>query len=678
MPDEPTKRGRGRPPGSKNRPKEEALDAVIDLAAAAVDEHPDDRDAAAATFMEGLVAESKLSAREVRSIKATLGEVLHALAPTTPPHEIYTVDEFPIGQIRDNPHNARQTFDMFELQALADDIGERGLLNPISVVPIGEDEDGLSIVEVRAGSRRLRAVRDILGLSTIAVRVHGGLAADQGDVLSLVENLVRVDLNPMEEARGYARLRDEFGWRETHIADAVHRSPSSISNALRLLRLPADVQELLDSGRLGVSHALAIARFEDFLPIVSKLAALAVEHKLASHALEAKMPEANRLASAKLIRSMSSYEDNHLFAYCQMCPLNAFRSEHQGYGYCLQPDHYAAAKAEVDARRADIQKEIAANQEAAAERARAAITTRVQIEDAAAAAGLDVDNYLIRRAFETPGEGPFMPPLPKCGVDLAHGTYQLVRDEGPAGCTAACACRGLAINAWANVEKGPDGLFHPTEEDQIVEVCLQPERLRELIRAEAAAEDAARKEVLDAARSRAFGAIVSWKGDAAAALERRLELLGLLHVLAKMNGGWGVPNALLYDYQQLTRPDLEWVETQVPDIGRILHAAGLDRLENQLARAGGEAPVLRWLLGEPEPEPEVAAETDCTCGCDDDDPCSFNWPSFPESEPSGGDPVNPCVCRWCSGADDGEPCATCAFWEGDLHDSPAELVGAPA
>jgi ParB family chromosome partitioning protein len=151
-----------------------------------------------------------------------------------------------------NPEQPRRSFDPEALRALGDSIRLHGLLHPIVVQ---RDADSYRLV---AGERRLRAAQ-LAGVSTIPAIVRPAAESSRHSLeMALTENLVRTDLNPMEEAAAYARLADAFGLTHEAIALRLGRSRSGISNAIRLLNLPAPVQEAVADSRLTAGHARAL------------------------------------------------------------------------------------------------------------------------------------------------------------------------------------------------------------------------------------------------------------------------------------------------------------------------------------------------------------------------------------------------------------------------------------
>jgi ParB family chromosome partitioning protein len=151
-----------------------------------------------------------------------------------------------------NPEQPRRAFEPEALAALGDSIRLYGLLHPIVVQ---RDGDGYVLV---AGERRLRAAQ-VAGVSSIPAIVRPAAESSRHQLeMALTENLLRTDLNPMEEAAAYARLSDAFGLTHEAIALRLGRSRSGVSNAIRLLDLPAPVQEAVADSRLTASHARAL------------------------------------------------------------------------------------------------------------------------------------------------------------------------------------------------------------------------------------------------------------------------------------------------------------------------------------------------------------------------------------------------------------------------------------
>lgn len=181
--------------------------------------------------------------------KKVLGRGLSALLPARPEGDAeYLL--LPVCAIRPGPYQPRRAFPEEELRELVDSIREKGLLQPVLVRPAAEG------YELVAGERRLRAAQ-AAGLSTIPAVVRR-LSDRESLEAAVVENLQRADLNPMELAQGLARLAHEFDMTHDEIAKRLGKDRATVSNTVRLLRLPQAVREAVADGRLSAGHARAL------------------------------------------------------------------------------------------------------------------------------------------------------------------------------------------------------------------------------------------------------------------------------------------------------------------------------------------------------------------------------------------------------------------------------------
>lgn len=160
------------------------------------------------------------------------------------------VGEIPLAQVHPNPDQPRTNFKPEEIEELAASIKRDGLLQPILVRRMGDH------YEIIAGERRWQACRS-LGMETIPVRFWMA-DEDKALELALVENIQRSDLNPIEEAYGYKRLMERKGMTQSEVAQTVSKGRSTIANALRLLDLPEEAQQLLFEEKISAGHARAI------------------------------------------------------------------------------------------------------------------------------------------------------------------------------------------------------------------------------------------------------------------------------------------------------------------------------------------------------------------------------------------------------------------------------------
>lgn len=182
-----------------------------------------------------------------------LGRGLAALIPQRSAGSSGSI-EIPLARIRENPRQPRQRMQDDALATLAESIREHGVIQPILVT---ETIDGYQLV---AGERRVRASR-MAGLERIPAIVRQ-LADRQQLELALVENLQREDLDPIEAARAYRQLIDEFAFSQEELGARVGRARSTIANTLRLLELHQDVQDAIVDGRISEGHARAIGGLE--------------------------------------------------------------------------------------------------------------------------------------------------------------------------------------------------------------------------------------------------------------------------------------------------------------------------------------------------------------------------------------------------------------------------------
>ena len=166
-----------------------------------------------------------------------------------------TIKELDLHQIKPNRFQPRQSFDEDKIYELSLSIAKHGVLSPILV-----RETGAGGYELIAGERRLRAAKKA-GLKTLPCLIDS--AEDQKSLeLALIENLQREDLNPIEEARGYDRLKREFNLTQDNISEVTGKARSSVANSMRLLNLPQSIIDLLYSGDLEKGHAKILASME--------------------------------------------------------------------------------------------------------------------------------------------------------------------------------------------------------------------------------------------------------------------------------------------------------------------------------------------------------------------------------------------------------------------------------
>lgn len=206
-----------------------------------------------------------------------LGKGLGALIPertTGPENHIQTV---PLGQIKPGIQQPRHRFDSDKIEELADSIKANGIIQPVILRPIPAG------YELVAGERRWRAAR-LAGLMHIPAIIRK-MDDRQALEISLIENLQRDDLNPVEAANGYRALMDEYGLSQEAVAGVIGKNRSTIANMLRLLKLPSSVRTMLETGVLSVGHAKVLLSLADENTIIS-MAEKSVERDWSVRVLE--------------------------------------------------------------------------------------------------------------------------------------------------------------------------------------------------------------------------------------------------------------------------------------------------------------------------------------------------------------------------------------------------------
>ncbi len=161
-----------------------------------------------------------------------------------------------ISEIEPNRTQPRKEFDEKALSELAESISKHGLLQPLLVRPLT-----LGGYQIVAGERRYRACR-MAGITEVPVIIRE-LGDTETMELALIENLQREDLSPIEEALGYKTLMDEHGFTQEEVSQSVGKSRPAVANALRLLKLPQSILDLLKDGKISAGHARALLTLED-------------------------------------------------------------------------------------------------------------------------------------------------------------------------------------------------------------------------------------------------------------------------------------------------------------------------------------------------------------------------------------------------------------------------------
>ncbi|MFV2071090.1 MAG: ParB/RepB/Spo0J family partition protein [Thermoanaerobaculales bacterium] len=223
--------------------------------------------------------------------KQALGRGLKALIPETP-RARSGLAEIPVDHLWPNPQQPRHIFDKEALEELALSLRRHGVLQPVLV-----SEEGADRYVLITGERRWRAAK-LAGLEVIPAVIRERLEDTDQLELALVENLQRRDLTPLEEARAFEHLREILGLSQAEIATRVGMDRSTVANALRLLKLPADVQASVEQGSLTAGHGRALLGFSEE-SARSEWAARAVETGLSVRDLEREAAAARRDAGTK-------------------------------------------------------------------------------------------------------------------------------------------------------------------------------------------------------------------------------------------------------------------------------------------------------------------------------------------------------------------------------------------
>lgn len=213
-----------------------------------------------------------------RGLDALIPPAPNPIAPELKDHRAPML--LPLSKIRPNHLQPRRHFDPEKLAELSASIREHGLAQPIVV----SYDPGSDTYELIAGERRLRA-SELAGVTEIEAVLKNPENDQKRLALALIENLQREDLNPIEEALGYLRLIKEFNVSQTDLGRLIGKSKSAISNTLRLLELPQDIQKAMQFGQLSEAHGRALLMVHNAFER-KKLFDLAVEHKLSVREVE--------------------------------------------------------------------------------------------------------------------------------------------------------------------------------------------------------------------------------------------------------------------------------------------------------------------------------------------------------------------------------------------------------
>ena len=289
-------------------------------------------------------------------------------APTLNAVALAELREIAVADITTDGSNPRTLFDLdgdAGIRELAASIKAHGLVQPITVRANLDAGEGAPSYLLVAGERRLRATRDVLKRRTIAALLRHDLTPDTALEATVLENLQRRDLHPLEEARGLAALRASRGYTAEQIAKKLGRSKAYIKDRLKLCDLPATIQDtyLRDTaGRLTLTKMLTLHEYthggrdnKGFPRLIEAMAG-----DMAKGLNPDAHPGAMASLHGDLVKRISHWRNaqggawgGHYFdtySVCRTCPFAAYRSPYGDYeGYCLMPDHYAALQAKGQA-----------------------------------------------------------------------------------------------------------------------------------------------------------------------------------------------------------------------------------------------------------------------------------------------------------------------------------------
>lgn len=187
--------------------------------------------------------------------KRGLGRGLSSLIPSLSPTEAAQLERVPLDRISPNPNQPRKSFDKQTFAELVASVKEFGLIQPIILRASGD------AYEIVAGERRWRAAKEA-GLSEVPALIRDSSDTESLEI-ALIENVQRDNLNALEEAAAYQQLIEDFGITQAELASRVGKSRTAITNTLRLLQLPADVQKHIASGKVSSGHARAVLSIGD-------------------------------------------------------------------------------------------------------------------------------------------------------------------------------------------------------------------------------------------------------------------------------------------------------------------------------------------------------------------------------------------------------------------------------
>jgi ParB family chromosome partitioning protein len=232
--------------------------------------------------------------------KKVLGKGLEALLPDRIDQLSQAVIEVSIDEIVPSKYQPRMKFDKDSLESLAESIKRNGVLQPLLLRKIGDK------YQIVAGERRWKAAK-MAGLTTVPAIIRDVVDSEVLE-LALIENLQREDLNPIEEAMAFKTMIDEFKLTHEELAKRIGKDRSSITNSLRLLKLPEEIKNMLIEGQITMGHGRALASIED-LKLQLDIAKRIIKQGLTVRAVERLLSERKKPALKKPDPNVKTVED---------------------------------------------------------------------------------------------------------------------------------------------------------------------------------------------------------------------------------------------------------------------------------------------------------------------------------------------------------------------------------
>lgn len=233
-----------------------------------------------------------------RGLSALLGDDVFETSAAAKPR---SARRLPIESLQPNRFQPRHKFDDAKIAELVSSVRERGILQPLIVRQISGEPGEFEIV---AGERRWRAAQRA-GLHQVPVVVKDFTDAQALEV-ALIENIQRQDLTPVEEAKGYRRLKDQFGHNQERLSQVVGKSRSHVANILRLLTLPERVQDMLSYGMITMGHARALVNADDPLALARQIVERGLNVRQAERLARQAKPGAAASATGRPRKSKSA------------------------------------------------------------------------------------------------------------------------------------------------------------------------------------------------------------------------------------------------------------------------------------------------------------------------------------------------------------------------------------